>query len=106
MRPATDAEALAHAVLHGEPVRFLMLLSMEPRASRMHAMHLQWKKPKSPSIERQLMPSMRLMKTCHLFRLCSRKSLLTWNQEASSVMHVLQTCRAKYVVFAREGRAG
>ena len=66
-------------------------------------MHLRQKKPKSQNIERLLEPSMMTM-TCHLFRLCWRKSLLIRNDVVSSVIHVLRTSVARYAVFDREGR--
>ena len=104
MRPATDAEALAHAVLHDEPV--------VPDAVVRGAQSFEDARDAPPADgaeepeNREAAGALDDTMTCHPFRLCWRKSLLTRNDVVLSVEHVLQTNRARHAVCAKEGRAG
>ena len=76
MRPATDAEALAHSLLNGEPVvpDAVVRGAQSFEDARDALMHLKKMGKSSRNIERRPEPSTKTM-TCHLFHPYWRRNL-------------------------------
>ena len=83
-----------------------MLLFEARKALKMRVKRLQLKKARSQNIERQQVPWMKTMKTCHLSHPYWRRRLRQQTRSGEELsLNVPRASRAKHVVFVQEEEA-